>query len=157
MASPPSIEVGWYTGSKFKEVDVGKPFKVADSEFLEKALNAASLRQQVISNNIANVNTEGYQGQTVVFESHLREAMDAENGSDDNPVAGAVDPEFANGDTGGWNKANLQATVESQDGKLNVNNEMSSLAKNQIMYNALATKVSGVYGALKWVVENSGR
>jgi len=137
---------------------VGNPFKVADTEYLEKALNAASLRQQVISNNIANVNTAGYQGQTVNFEGHLREAMDAEApGSEENPVAGAVDNEFSTGDTGGWTKSNLKPTVESQDGKLNINNEMSSLAKNQIMYNALATKISGVYGALKWVVENSGR
>jgi len=34
---------------------------------------------------------------------------------------------------------------------------MAGLAKNQIMYNAIATKISGIYGALKWVVENSGR
>lgn len=136
---------------------MGNPFRVADTDYLEKALNAASLRQQVISNNIANVNTAGYQGQTVNFEGHLREAMDTEAGDNENPVAGAVDPEFASGDTGGWTKASLKPTVEAQDGKLNVNNEMSSLAKNQIMYNALATKISGVYGALKWVVENSGR
>ena len=136
---------------------MGNPFKVADTEYLEKALNAASLRQQVISNNIANVNTSGYQGQTVNFEGHLREAMDAESGNEENPVAGAVDSEFSTGDTGGWTKSSLKPTVEAQDGKLNINNEMSSLAKNQIMYNALATKISGVYGALKWVVENSGR
>lgn len=136
---------------------MGNPFRVADTDYLEKALNAASLRQQVISNNIANVNTAGYQGQTVNFEGHLREAMDAEAGNEESPVAGAVDQEFATGDAGGWTKASLKPTVESQEGKLNVNNEMSSLAKNQIMYNALATKISGVYGALKWVVENSGR
>ncbi|MBS2036165.1 flagellar basal body rod protein FlgB [bacterium] len=136
---------------------MGNPFKVADTEYLEKALNAASLRQQVISNNIANVNTQGYQGQTVNFEGHLREAMDAEAGNEESAVAGAVDPEFSTGEGGGWTKANLKPTVEAQDGKLNINNEMSSLAKNQIMYNALATKISGVYGALKWVVENSGR
>lgn len=137
---------------------MGKPFQVADTEFLEKALNAASLRQQVISNNIANINTPGYQGQGVVFEGHLREAMEAESGDGEaNPVAGAVDADLAVGDVGGWTKASLKPTVEAQDGKLNINNEMSSLAKNQIMYNALATKVSGVYGALKWVVENSGR
>jgi flagellar basal-body rod protein FlgB len=136
---------------------VSKPFKVVDTEFLEKALNAASLRQQVISNNIANINTQGYQAQSVMFEGHLREAMDAEEGADANPTAGCVDPEFADGQVGGWTKSSLKPTVENIDGKLNINNEMSSLAKNQIMYNALATKVSGVYGALKWVVENSGR
>jgi len=137
---------------------VSKPFQVADTDFLEKALNAASLRQQVISNNIANVNTQGYQGQTVSFESQLREAIDAEGAdTEGSPVQGAVDPEFAEGQAGTWNRHNLKPSVEGIDGKMNINNEMSSLAKNQIMYNALATKISGVYGALKWVVENSGR
>ncbi|MBQ7568348.1 flagellar basal body rod protein FlgB, partial [bacterium] len=36
-----------------------KPVSLVDTNLLEKALDAASLRQQVISNNIANVNTQG--------------------------------------------------------------------------------------------------
>ena len=139
---------------------MGKPFQITDTTFLEKALNAASLRQQVISHKIANVNNPSYQGQSVQFEGHLREAMDndkAEGKDDAVAPTGVVDQEFAVEDAGGWNKATLQPTIESQSGKLSVNNEMASLAKNQIMYNALASKISGVYGALKWVVENSGR
>ena len=50
-----------------------KPVKLVDTNLLERALDAASLRQQVISSNIANVNTEGYDSQRVVFESHLKE------------------------------------------------------------------------------------
>ena len=139
---------------------MGKPFQITDTTFLEKALNAASLRQQVISNNIANVNNPNYQGQTVVFEGHLREAMETDKaeGKEDSVVpTNVVDQEFSIEDAGGWNKASLAPTVESQSGKLSVNNEMASLAKNQIMYNALASKISGVYGTLKWVVENTGR
>ena len=47
--------------------------------------------------------------------------------------------------------------METVDGAIDVNTEMSSLAKNQILYQAYTSKVSGIYGALKWVVENSGR
>ncbi len=139
---------------------MGKPYSIVDTTMLEKALNAASMRQQVISNNIANINTPGYQGQTVVFETHLREAManeDAEkNGETAVGAAGAVDKEFTLDGTG-WSMASLQPELVDQVGKVDVNQEMASLAKNQIMYNALATKISGIYGALKWVVENSGR
>ncbi len=139
---------------------MGKPFQITDTAFLEKALNAASLRQQVISNNIANVNNPNYQGQSVVFESHLREAMDndkAEGKDDAVTPTNVVDPEFNLEGAAGWDKQSLQPTIETQSGKLGINNEMASLAKNQIMYNALASKISGVYGALKWVVESSGR
>jgi flagellar basal-body rod protein FlgB len=139
---------------------VGKEFALIDTKFMEKALDAASLRQQVIANNISNANTEGFQSQRVEFEGHLKEAMENEaaEGKDESlAVKNAVDPDMAIDGTGGWDKSSLKPTVETAEGKMNINSEMAGLAKNQIMYNALATKISGVYGALKWVVENSGR
>ena len=138
---------------------MGKEFSIYDTTYMEKALDAASLRQQVIANNMSNVNTAGFQAQTVSFEGHLREAMDAESADAKDGVApkNVVDPEFAVDGSAGWTKASLKPTVEAKEGPLNVNNEMANLAKNQIMYNALATKISGIYGSLKWVVENSGR
>lgn len=139
---------------------MGKEFSLIDTKFMEKALDAASLRQQVIANNISNANTEGFQSQRVEFEGHLKEAMetDAAEGKDESlAVKNAVDPDMAVDGAAGWDKSSLKPTVETADGKMNINSEMAGLAKNQIMYNALATKISGVYGALKWVVENSGR
>jgi len=139
---------------------MGKEFSIIDTTFMEKALDAASLRQQVIANNMSNVNTPGFQAQTVAFEGHLREAMDADqaDGKDDDvSPKGVVDPEFNVEGAAGWTKASLKPTVEAKQGPMNINNEMANLAKNQIMYNALATKISGVYGSLKWVVENSSR
>ncbi|MCR5662669.1 MAG: flagellar basal body rod protein FlgB [bacterium] len=136
-----------------------QPVKLVDTTLLEKALDAASLRQQVISNNMANINTPGYDSQRVVFESHLKEVMALEKGEDDgwNVASTAVDPEFRLNSSGGYNAQTLHATVESQGGPLDINQEMSNLAKNQIMYNALAGKISGIYGTLKYVIDNSGR
>lgn len=135
-----------------------KPVTLVDTNLLEKALDAASLRQQVISSNLANVNTQGYDSKRVVFESHLKEVMAMENEDDGFNVAStAVDPEFRLNASGGYDAQSLHATVESQGGPLDVNQEMSNLAKNQIMYNALAGKISGIYGTLKYVIDNSGR
>lgn len=111
-------------------------FQLLDTQLLENSLDAGSLRQQVIANNIANINTAGYQAQTVTFEAELRQAMDEE------------DPEAAR---------QIRPQVEAQVGRTGIHNEMASLAKNQIMYNALSTKISGMFAALKWVVENAGR
>ncbi|MBM3464216.1 MAG: flagellar basal body rod protein FlgB [Armatimonadetes bacterium] len=114
---------------------------------LEKALDAATLRQQVISNNIANVNTEGFRPQAVAFEEKLTELC--QQASDDNP------------DSGGWPSgfqlASLDAEVETKEGKIDINREMTNLGKNQILYNALSSKISGYLGALKYVIDNSGR
>jgi flagellar basal-body rod protein FlgB len=138
---------------------LGKPFQIVDTTFLEKALNAASLRGQVISNNLSNVNNPDYQAQSVVFDSHLREAMDAEQADKDGQweFKSNLPVDMQISDAGGWTKANLRPTIETVGGAIDVNTEMASLAKNQILYNAYTSKVSGIYGSLKWIVENSGR
>jgi len=46
-------------------------------EYLEAGLRAASLRQAVIANNIANLDTPGFRRSTVAFEKLLAEALDS--------------------------------------------------------------------------------
>ncbi len=136
-----------------------KPVKLVDTTLLEKALDAAALRQQVISNNIANINTQGYESQGVVLEGHWREVLAREKGGAEGwkGAARPGDPEFRLNSSGGFDAKSLRPTVESQGGPLDINQEMGNLAKNQIMYNALAGKISGVYGTLKYIIDNSGR
>jgi len=45
------------------------------TNILEKSLDASSLRQQAIANNIANVDTPGYKRELVDFEERLQEAL----------------------------------------------------------------------------------
>lgn len=139
---------------------MGKPFKLVDTTFLEKALDASALRQQVISDNMANVNNPDYQAKAVKFDEHLREAFDHEQAKG-KPGSFAFKSNLPKhlqiDDVGGWTKESLKPTVETVGGDIDVNTEMSSMAKNQILYQAYSSKVSGIYGALKWIVENSGR
>ncbi|MFC6154130.1 flagellar basal body rod protein FlgB [Nocardioides yefusunii] len=53
------------------------PFAVSDSVsgVLYTALDGVSLRQQVVADNIANVDTPGFRSTTVSFESSLRNAI----------------------------------------------------------------------------------
>src|SRR5690606_29086412 len=44
---------------------------------LEAALRGASLRQELLTNNVANINTPGYQRQDVDFHAALRAAQAA--------------------------------------------------------------------------------
>lgn len=139
---------------------MGKPFKLVDTTFLEKALDAAALKNQVISDNIANVNNPEYQAKAVKFDTHLREAFDHEEAKGKKgsfAFESKLPKHMQIEQMGGWTKENLAPTVESVEGAVDVNTEMSSLAKNQILYQAYTSKVSGIYGALKWVIENSGR
>lgn len=54
------------------------PFAVSDSvsQVLASALDGVSLRQQVIADNIANVDTPGFRATSVDFETQLRAAID---------------------------------------------------------------------------------
>jgi flagellar basal-body rod protein FlgB len=84
---------------------------------LSTALDAAVIRQQVIANNIANANTEGFRAQRVSFNM----ALDAA------------------GSTGG---ANLSARLEPQvslsaDGAVRLDSEMAAMAQNGAHYQAL--------------------
>lgn len=47
------------------------------SQLLAKAMDAYSLRQQVTSSNIANIDTPGYKKHSVEFEEQLREARES--------------------------------------------------------------------------------
>jgi flagellar basal-body rod protein FlgB len=139
---------------------LGKPFKLVDTTFLEKALDASALRNQVISDNLANVNNPEYQAKAVKFDSHLREAFDHEEAKGKKGAfsfESKLPKHLQFEQMGGWTKENLAATVETVEGSVDVNTEMASSAKNQILYQAYSSKVSGIYGALKWVIENSGR
>jgi flagellar basal-body rod protein FlgB len=44
---------------------------------LEQAMRGAAMRQSVLSNNLSNINTPGYQRQDVDFHSALRAALGA--------------------------------------------------------------------------------
>ena len=136
---------------------MGKPFQLVDTTFLEKALDATSLRQQVISDNMANANNPEYQAKAVKFDEHLREAFANKGKPASFAFTSNLPKHLQIDDVGGWTKESLKPTVETVGGDIDVNTEMSSLAKNQILYNAYTSKVSGIYGALKWIIENSGR
>jgi flagellar basal-body rod protein FlgB len=46
-------------------------------KYLQAGLDAAQLRQKVVANNLANINTPGYRRGAVDFEARLAEALDS--------------------------------------------------------------------------------
>ncbi|HLI48323.1 MAG TPA: flagellar basal body rod protein FlgB [Chthonomonas sp.] len=110
------------------------------------ALNAAALRQQVIANNLANVNTPGYKRQAVSFESALQSALEIRHtpfaALDPHPIS-SIQPTVYT----------VNTTTDRTDGN-NVDPESESvaLAMNAIRYDALATAVSLQFTNLKTVI-----
>ena len=121
------------------------------------ALDAASLRQKVISNNIANINTPGYQTKAVAFEEHLRKAM-GENDDELSPASLGISPDEERLlEIGPGGVANVKPTIHQADGKIDINQQMVDQAKNQMYYEIMSSRVSYYIGSLKYVIENFGR
>ncbi|MHB8842190.1 MAG: flagellar basal body rod protein FlgB, partial [Candidatus Aquicultor sp.] len=124
---------------------------------LQKGLDASSLRQQVIANNVANINTPGYKKQDVSFEDEFKQAID--NKYDAGMYQ--TDPRHLPGGSSltsvGIKVNTIGATSMRYDGNnVDIDEEMSKMAENAIRYNAMAQLMSGRLSSLKTVI-NGGR
>lgn len=102
---------------------------------VSKSLDACMLRSRAIANNLANINTPGYQRIEVEFESKLRDAMDEKK------LAGITD-QSGHMRLGKINLDQIEPIAyRSQDptrpGEINnvdVDIEAAKLAENQLLY-----------------------
>ena len=121
---------------------------------MSRGLQAANLRQEVISNNIANVNTPNFKKSDVVFEDLLaKELNPGQSGklemvrtNDRHLPAGADAPASA--------KIERQdtTTMRVDNNNVDVDTEMAELSKNHIYYNALAREMGGYLSKMKTVI-----
>lgn len=111
-----------------------------------QALNASALRQQVIANNLANINTPGYRRQVVHFESSLQAAL----AHRDNPLAAPFAPSLSSVTP---EVATVSSTSERTDGN-NVDPEAENvaLAQNAIKYDALVELTAVQFTNLKTAI-----
>lgn len=116
---------------------------------LENALNYASLKQKVISNNIANADTPNYKAKAVSFskmlELELRSTMTA------NKTDGRHYDFSSSGSTSGV-YVNKNVSYNHNGNSVDIDQEMSSLAMNQIYYNAVTDRISGKFQSLENVI-----
>lgn len=128
-------------------------FNSANFNYLPRAMTAASIRQEVIANNIANVNTPNYRKSVVDFEELLAREIYGEepDGKLDlirthdkhlpfKPLDFHAEPTILQDTT---------HTMRVDDNNVDIDIEMATLAKNQLYYNALVTEFGGHVTRLK--------
>lgn len=116
---------------------------------LRNALDASSMRQDAISNNIANVNTPGYKAQKVEFENLLDQAMSG------NGMQRTHDRHFGVAGLNGVQPQTVRregTSIRDDGNNVDVDLEMSELAANNIYYNALSTQLSSKYSMVRSVL-----
>lgn len=117
---------------------------------LDKAADASWIRNEAISNNIANVDTPGYKRQDVNFEEQLRKAMK-------NSRYTSIDERVANVDLDRLNPITYRdhSTLSYRlDGNnVDIDTENVELASNQIRYQGLTDSISKHFEGLQLVMK----
>lgn len=119
---------------------------------IKKSIDAASVTNKVSANNIANVNTKGYKRYYVSFEDALKNETDTLDLKTDNPRHISD-----NEDNGQIKVKQDTSTSMNEDGNnVDIDNEMSNLAANSLMYNAMITEINNKLSNSRLVI-NGGR
>lgn len=117
---------------------------------LQKAADASWVRNDVLSNNIANVDTPGYKRQDVDFETQLKRALRSTRFKSVDARVGDI------------NTTELEPRIYTDspgfsyrlDGNnVDIDTESAELAANQIKYNGLAASWNQEFSNLKLVMK----
>ena len=113
---------------------------------LDKAADASWIRNEVISNNIANVDTPNYRRQDVEFESYLLAQLEGANSSSLKKTVAGIDLD------------SLTSTIYTDSNSLSyrldgnnvdIDTENVELASNQLKYQALISSISNEFSMIK--------
>lgn len=117
---------------------------------LGASLQLRQTRQNVISSNIANAETPGYQAKKVDFEDALARAIQNEN-----PVSSVTANEIGRVTADIYE--NPDAEINNDGNTVNVDKEMANLAENSIMYKAAIQLINKKMASLKYAATDGGR
>ncbi len=124
----------------------------------QKSLDTSFLRQEVIANNIANVDTPHYKKKTVTFESELNRVLNERDRFPKYALSTKHKKHIQDGFKKEIDQVFPQVTQEhdshyrNDKNNVDIEKEMSDLVKNSMHYNAVATTISSHLNKLKSVV-----
>ena len=129
--------------------------------YLPRAMTAATIRQEITANNLANVNTPNYRKSVVEFEDLLAREIYGEepdgklkmvrthkNHLPAEPLNFHAEPTIFEDNT---------TIMRTDDNNVDIDIEMATLSKNQIYYNSLVTELSGHVARLKNAISSNGQ
>jgi flagellar basal-body rod protein FlgB len=125
---------------------------------LEKALDGASAKQKAIAHNIANVNTHGFKSFEVSFKEQLRNALGHSDkltlkATDHRHITNKIDinelvPQVTRNNT---------TSARADGNNVDIDKEMTELAKNTIYNSAAITQLNKKLAILRYVISEGRR
>ena len=114
---------------------------------LQQAADAGWLRNTILTNNIANVDTPNYKRQDVQFETYLIEQLAGGDTMDsyvNDMDLSTLEPTIYT------DQANLSYRLDGNN--VDIDTENAELAKNQIKYNVMADSISQEFSRLRTAI-----
>ncbi|KEI02071.1 flagellar basal body rod protein FlgB [Clostridium botulinum] len=121
-------------------------------DLIKQSLNATAKRKNVINNNISNFNTKGYKRSYVTFEDSLKESKDKLDLKITNDKHIAYKKKFGEISV----KKDESDSMKMDGNNVDVDNEMTNLAANNLEYNALITTLNSTLSLKRYII-NGGR
>lgn len=117
---------------------------------LNKAADASWKRNELITNNIANVDTPGYKRKDIQFQTYLQSALLGDN---------SLDSRVANIDLHNLNASvytdNASLSYRLDGNNVDIDTESAMLAENQIYYQSLLESMTQEFSRIKTVLSAS--
>lgn len=123
-------------------------------DVMQRGMGAANLRHEVISHNIANVNTPYFKKSNVVFEELLAKELDLDD-TGRMKVVRTNDrhmPIAFRGRALAKIELDESSSMRYDKNNVDIDVEMASLAKNSLYFNALARQVGGQFSRIRSVL-----
>jgi flagellar basal-body rod protein FlgB len=120
-------------------------------DVMHKALNISSERNRLITGNIANVDTIGYKPADLDFKETLSQAISS---PPENPMDTTHARHF---ETGLGDLSNQNAYRQSDTAAVDIDQEMTNLAENNIQYRTSSDMLMRKLSLIKYSVTEGGR
>ena len=120
---------------------------------MESGLDASSLKQKVLSNNVANADTPNFKRSDVDFQQVLGEAL-GEPGT--NLLLKVTSPQHIQSVPGAAQSAVVtdNSTSFRNDGNnVDIDREMANVAENGLYYNSMTQALTNQLGLLRMVIQ----
>ena len=129
-------------------------------DYLGRGIEAANMRQEVIAQNIANINTPRYKRSQVNFEELLAKELFPEEGNT-LPLVRTHDKHLPVGHLKFRAEPEVEmdktTTMRVDHNNVDIDMEMATMAKNQIYYNAMTNQLGDYISKLRSIITDSGQ
>lgn len=120
---------------------------------IKNGLNASSLRGEIISNNIANINTANFKRSYVSFEDQFKKS------SSELSLKTTKNKHITDNKAAGTAKVlkDESTSMRTDGNNVDLELEKTNQAANTMLYNALVTSANGKISNLRYVITGGGK